>query len=101
MTQDGLSVLSEIQKIAPTLHGAGTFSASTLQAIARHASANPIRHSAETGSGASTLMFSHLSEDHTVFAIDAGTDSVRGVQRSPLLRAEAVTFVEGPTQLTL
>ena len=33
--------------------------------------------------------------------MDSGTDSVRGVQRSPLLRAGAVTFVEGPTQLTL
>src|SRR4029079_11742605 len=54
-----------------------------------------------TGSGASTLLFSHLSEVHTVFAIDSGTDSVHGVQRSPLLRAETVTFVEGPTQLTL
>ena len=101
MTQDGWRVLSEVLKIAPTLHGAGTFSASTLQALVRHASARPIRHSAETGSGASTLLFSHLSEDHTVFAIDSGTDSVHGVQRSPLLRAETVTFVEGPTQLTL
>jgi hypothetical protein len=101
MKQDGLNVLSEVLKVAPTLHGAGTFSAATLEAMMRHASAQPIRHSAETGSGASTLMFSHLSEHHLVFAMDCGTDSVRGVQRSPLLRAEHVTFVEGPTQLTL
>jgi hypothetical protein len=101
MTQDGLRVLSEVLKVAPTLHGAGTFSASTLEAIVRHASGRVIHHSAETGSGASTIMFSHLSADHTVFAMDAGTNSVRGVQGSPLLRAAAVTFVEGPTQLTL
>jgi len=101
MTQDVLSVLSEVLKVAPTLHGAGTFSASTLAAIVRHASERPVRHSAETGSGASTLVFSHISGDHTVFAMDCGTDSVRGVQRSPLLRAATVTFVEGPTQLTL
>jgi hypothetical protein len=55
----------------------------------------------ETGSGASTLLFSHLSEDHTVFAIDAGTNSIRGVESHRLLRRETVTFVEGPTQLTL
>jgi hypothetical protein len=57
--------------------------------------------SAETGSGASTLLLSHLSESHTVFAMDAGTGSIRGIEGSPLLRAGVVTFVEGPTQLTL
>jgi hypothetical protein len=60
-----------------------------------------VRHSIETGSGASTLLFSHLSEDHTVFAMDAGTGSIRAIETSPLLRRETVTFVEGPTQVTL
>jgi hypothetical protein len=36
-----------------------------------------------------------------VFAVDAGTGSVTSVQQSPLLRRSTVTFVEGPTQLTL
>jgi hypothetical protein len=42
-----------------------------------------------------------LSGDHTVFALDAGTNSIRNVEGSPLLRRGVVTFVEGPTQQTL
>jgi len=95
------SVLAEVIRIAPSLHKAGTFSTATLEAIVRHASMKPVQHSAETGSGASTLLFSHVSGDHTVFAIDAGTGSIRSIENSPLLRREVVTFVEGPTQLTL
>src|SRR5436190_535356 len=60
-----------------------------------------IGNPAETGSGASTLLFSHLSEHHTVFALDGGSGSVTNVRRSPLLRQDVVTFVEGPTQATL
>jgi hypothetical protein len=95
------SVLAEVVRIAPSLHRAGTFSAAALEAIIRHASMRTVQHSVETGAGASTLLFSHLSEDHTVFAMDAGTGSVRAIETSPLLRREVVTFVEGPTQATL
>jgi hypothetical protein len=95
------SVLAEVIRIAPSLHLAGTFSAATLEALVRHASQRPIHHSVETGSGASTLLFSHISDDHTVFAMDAGTGSIRGIEHSPLLRQGVVTFVEGPTQVTL
>ena len=95
------AVLVEVVRIAPSLHKAGTFSAGVLDAIVRHATARPVQHSVETGSGASTLLFSHVSEDHTVFAVDGGTGSIRSIENSPLLRREAVTFVEGPTQLTL
>jgi hypothetical protein len=101
MEHDVLTVLAEVVRIAPTLHKAGTFSAATLHAIVRHASASPVAHSVETGSGASTLLLSHVSSDHTVFAVDAGTNSVRAIEFSPLLRRDVVTFVEGPTQVTL
>jgi hypothetical protein len=47
------------------------------------------------------LLLSHLSDHHTVFAMDGGTGSVRATEASPLLRRAVVTFVEGPTQLTL
>jgi hypothetical protein len=94
-------LLDAVTAIAPGLHKAGTFSAVTLKAFVRHASARPVRVSAETGSGASTLLLSHISGDHTVFAMDAGTGSVSAIRVSPLLRREVVTFVEGPTQLTL
>src|SRR5688572_12941236 len=95
------AVLAEIIQAAPSLHLAGTFSARTLEALSFHASQNRITCSAETGSGASTLLFSHLTERHLVFALDEGTESVRAVKASPLLRPGIVTFVEGPTQLTL
>jgi hypothetical protein len=94
-------ILPAILEVAPGLHGAGTFSQRALEAIAGHVRGRDIRHSAETGSGASTLLFSHLSRRHTVFAWDGGSGSVTNVQRSPLLRPGVVTFVEGPTQVTL
>jgi predicted O-methyltransferase YrrM len=95
------TILRGIAEIAPNLHTAGTFSPRTLDAIVRLARRRHIRNSVETGSGASTLLLSHLSERHTVFAVDAGSGSVDNVRRSPLLRKNAVTFVEGPTQITL
>jgi hypothetical protein len=101
MTKAQSDVLSEIIRISPTLHNAGTFSVATLDAFVRHVSTRSPRHSVETGAGASTLLLSHLSEDHTVFALDGGTGSLRSVQESPLLRREVVTFVEGPSQTTL
>jgi Methyltransferase domain len=90
-----------IAEVGPGLHTAGTFSARAFDAIAQAAASRHVRNSAETGSGASTLLFSHLSEHHTVFALDAGSGSVNNVRRSPLLREGAVTFIEGPTQATL
>lgn len=101
MPPDLSSLLAKVTEVAPHLHKAGTFSAVTLEAFLRHASSRPVIASAETGSGASTLLLSHLSQAHTVFAIDAGTGSIRAIEASPLLRPDVVTFVEGPTQLTL
>jgi hypothetical protein len=95
------TILAEIIQAAPELHTAGTFSRRVLEGIFKHASLEPIAYSVETGSGASTLLFSHLSEHHTVFALDYGTGSIDAVRSSPLFRSTTVTFVEGPTQLTL
>jgi hypothetical protein len=94
-------IRAAIAEIAPGLHGAGPLSAKAFDALFRHASRRPIDYSAETGAGATTLLLSHLSKHHTVFAIDSADGSVRSVKRSPLLNAGAVTFVEGPTQQTL
>jgi hypothetical protein len=94
-------ICRRISEVAPGLHNAGTFSPRTFEAIARAAGKRQIRNSAETGSGASTLLFSHLSQRHTVFALDGGSGSIAGVRRSPLLRPNVVAFVEGPTQATL
>lgn len=94
-------VVQAIVEIAPGLHTAGTTSPQFLHAILAHATQREIGHSVETGCGASTLLLSHLSEHHTVFAVDEGSGSIANVRRSPLLRQERVIFVEGPTQKTL
>src|ERR1017187_197814 len=93
-------IRARILEVQPNLHGAGTVSADALGAMVKHASNRIIRHSAETGCGATTLMLSHLSQHHTVFALDIG-GSVANVRRSPLLRKGAVSFIEGPSQRTL
>src|SRR5574338_233565 len=94
-------VLKEILQLQAVLHAAGTVSSDALTALARHASTRPrVRRSVETGCGATTLLLSHLSEHHTVFALDMGW-SVANVRRSPLLREGVVSFVEGPSQRAL
>lgn len=94
-------LIDKIEELPSDWHGSGTVSARGLRAIAKHAaSIGPIRHSVETGSGMTTLLFSHLSEDHRVFALD-GANSISQVRNSPLFRSQNVTYVEGPTQVTL
>lgn len=79
---------------------AGSLRPAVLARIAAH---GPFRCSAETGTGKSTLLLSHLSDEHTVFTLDdAGQgESLAAVRASPLLRAEHVSFVVGPSQRTL
>jgi hypothetical protein len=94
-------VVERIIEVAPGLHTAMTLPPKALRAMARHLGRRPIHNSAETGSGASTLLFSHFSRNHTVFAEDAGSGSIRNVEASRLLRPDVVRFIEGPTQSTL
>jgi predicted O-methyltransferase YrrM len=96
-----LEILSQIVAIAGDLHGSGPLSTDSLGALASHLVSRTVRHSAETGSGASTLLFSHASGHHLVFALDSDTGSITNVRKSPLLRAERVIFIEGATQLTM
>jgi len=93
-------VLQQLLDVQATLHGAGTLSADALSALAAHASKRQIRNSVETGCGATTLLLSHLSQNHKVFALDIG-NSISSVRRSALLRPGVVTFIEGPSQRTL
>jgi hypothetical protein len=96
---DVWALVRELEQLPPDWHGAGMITAAALRSIARHAERG-VERSAETGSGRSTLLISHLSRDHTVFSVDAG-GSISRVRESPLLRRETVRFVEGPSQLTL
>jgi hypothetical protein len=94
-------LIDKIAELPPDWHTAGMVRPEVLRAIARHSEQiGPIRHSAETGSGITTLLFSHLSASHLVFALDLD-GSLRQAKDSPLLNPQAVTFVEGPTQVTL
>jgi hypothetical protein len=84
---------------APTLHGSGTFDSVTLKALVRYAESREITCSAETGSGASTIVLSRCAKRHVVFSVDAA-NSITAVRQSGLL-LDNVQWIEGPTQLTL
>ena len=101
MTSELDALIDRIGALPEDWHGAGTVGIGALRAIAAHAARlGTIEHSMETGAGKTSLLFSHLSADHRVFAVDYA-NSVTQVRRSPLLNAASVTFVEGPTQVTL
>ena len=59
----------------------------------------------ETGFGLSTLLFSHLSNNHLVFAKEQFSDyqgnSITSLRDSTLFRGESVKYIVGPTQQTL
>jgi hypothetical protein len=93
---DGL--IDEIERLPDEWMGAA---AVQLRAILRHAQRlGAIHHSAETGSGKTTVLFSHLSSHHLSFAKD-DAKSISAVRSSPLFNSDTVTYIEGPTQMTL
>ena len=81
----------------------GSLRPEVLEAIVRHTGERPVAHSAETGTGKSTLLLSQLSGHHVAFTRDdvGDGDSLPEVRSSPLLRREIVEFVVGSTQETL
>jgi predicted O-methyltransferase YrrM len=96
-------VLSEVANLPENWHHYGVMTPPVLKALARHLQSLDIYNSVETGTGKSTLLISQVSRKHRVFTLDdSGTgDSYPMVRRSPLLRAQAVEFILGPTQKTL
>jgi hypothetical protein len=94
-------IVTEIARLPRDWHLAGSVGPAVLHAIVRHVGARQVSHSLETGSGRTTLLFSHLSQDHKVFAIEGDNRSISSVRESPLLNRATVEFIEGPTQLTL
>jgi precorrin-6B methylase 2 len=80
----------------------GSLSRDVLRSIVDHCSPLNIQHSVETGCGKSTVLFSHLSRHHLVFAIDPyNKGALTSTQGSPLLDTNTVEFIEGPTQQTI
>lgn len=84
-------------------HGLGSIPAPVLEALTRNLQERQPHLSVETGTGRSTLLFSHLSKHHLVFTQDdtARGDSLAAVRGSELLRPDTVEFVIGPTQRML
>src|SRR3982751_5684451 len=93
-------LLAQILDASRSLHSSGSMSAPALLSLARHVGERAIERSAETGTGASTLLLSHISHRHDVFTVNTDLSMSR-VLESPLLNRSAVRFVEGPTQRTL
>ena len=96
-----MGILSAVKQAAPSLHKAGTFSTKTFDVLINYLAQQKISYSVETGSGASTLLFSHFSKHHTVFALDNEDGSISNIRENPLLQKNTITFVQGPTQKTL
>jgi hypothetical protein len=88
----------------PRSHYAGTFPTEVLRAIERLLPSS-VKASAETGCGKSTILFSNISNDHTVFCLDdrdyGEKSSVIFYTDCPLTRIERVRNVFGATQCTL
>jgi len=94
-------LINEIARLPSDWHLAGMMYPALLRTIAKYCSDMEVSYSMETGSGASTILFSHISADHKVFAVDHGNGSITNVKKSPLFNAKTVEFIEGPTQITL
>jgi hypothetical protein len=94
------SLIEKLGELPKDFHKAGTVSKNVLQTIFELCGTG-INHSMETGSGKTTILFSHLSRDHRVFAVDGGTNSISAVRQSSLFNSRNVEFIEGPTQKTL
>ena len=82
---------------------AGSLAHDVLEAIESWLPSN-ISFTAETGCGRSTILFSNLASDHTVFCLDdtdqAGS-SVDYCRNSAFFNSDHVSWVFGPTQQTL
>lgn len=95
------NIVDDIVEVAAALHPGQALSDATLRALAHHLNRRDVRFSAETGSGASTLLFSHLSANHKVFA-KGGVDGIaERIKSSSFLGPGALEFIDGPTQQTL
>ncbi|GAB4114210.1 MAG: hypothetical protein Tsb0027_02520 [Wenzhouxiangellaceae bacterium] len=94
--------LDQIFKLPNEFHKAGIIGEKPLRAIAAHMKKMEVAHTAETGSGQTTLLFSQLSPHHKVFTLeDNGDNSLNSIQNSEFLISKNVDFILGPSQKTL
>jgi len=81
-------------------HDSGNLGVPVLERLCHHNQRIGARYSAETGCGLSTIILSALVERHLCFTVATG-NSLSHVQAAPHLHKENVSFVIGPSQLTL
>ncbi len=85
-------------------HASGAFPSHVLKRLERLLPPQ-MKASAETGCGKSTILFSNLSESHTVFTVDDSAinadSSVTYFRNCPVTRLEKLELVFGPSQLTM
>jgi hypothetical protein len=93
-------LVARIAALPEDFHMAGSVPGAVLNGIVKHCGTS-IANSVETGSGRTTLLFSHLSKSHKVFAVEGDNRSITSVRTSDLLNKKTVKFIEGPTQVTL
>jgi Methyltransferase domain len=101
-------LLTKIRALPESWHGAGTVPNSFSKDFRSSLRLAGPKVSVETGTGRTTLLFSHLSANHTVFCVDDrtgsnsyGSNSYGTVRESELLDLRNTKFVVGPTQITL
>jgi hypothetical protein len=61
----------------------------------------PFQFSAETGCGGSTIVLSHLSKQHSAFAIEGADRTITGLRQHSDFRPDTVVFIEGESKRTL
>ncbi len=96
-------LVREINALGLKWHQAGSMTSATLEALAQELSQRSVDLSVETGTGRTTLLFSHFSRRHVTFTKDddPGDNSLSRVRESPLLNSKTVEFVLGRTQETV
>jgi predicted O-methyltransferase YrrM len=93
----------DADKTGKRAHASGAFPSSVLKQIEKLLPTQ-ISASAETGCGKSTILFSNVSDHHTVFTFDdraVENSSINYFQSSAVTRQTAIELILGYTQLTL
>ena len=91
------------QNSSSNLHRSGSFSNKILKEIERILPPH-VENSAETGCGKSTILFSNISNNHTVFTVDDSeyeNSSIKFFTECPLTNMHKIKTVFGSTQQTL
>jgi hypothetical protein len=81
-------------------HDSGNLNGSVLDRISHYGQSTGVKCSAETGCGLSTVILSNIARRHHCFTVASG-NSLGRVQSAPHFCPRRVSFIVGPSQLTL